>query len=52
MKEITYKRPGGEEVTLPRGYNVNELDGQMNASGIKISFVGEQLVVSIPGYDD
>jgi hypothetical protein len=50
MEEIVYQRSGGKKVTLPKGYNVNDLQGQMKSGGVKISFVGEQIVVSVPGY--
>jgi len=49
MKEIKYQRSCGKIVALPKGYNVNDLQGQMRSGGAKISFVGEQIVVSVLG---
>jgi hypothetical protein len=49
MKEIRYERPNGKVVKLPKGYNVNELTSQMKSGDVKVSFVGEQIIVSIPG---
>ena len=49
MKKIRYERPNGEIIELPKGYNVNELNGQIKSGGGEVLLLGGEIVFLPPG---